>query len=127
MYIQRIVTTELKQLIQQFPVVGLIGPRQVGKTTLAKHLINDIKDTQCGIKMFEHNAAKQIFSRQKTKRFSFDMEILTIAQSLGYAIKEVPVHWEYTAGSKLRAIRDSLKTLFDLFYIKLNLWCGRYE
>lgn len=42
MYIQRIVQNELIELIDQFPVVGIIGPRQVGKTTLAKHLINNI-------------------------------------------------------------------------------------
>lgn len=100
---------------------------RVGNLLIKLFLINDLKDTQCGIKMFEHNAAKQVFSRQKTKRFSFDMEILTIAQSLGYEIKEIPVRWEYTADSSLRAFRDSAKTLFDLFYIKLNLWCGRYE
>lgn len=100
---------------------------RMGNFLIKLFLINNIKDTQCGIKVFEHNAAKQIFSRQKTRRFSFDMEILTIAQSLGYQIKEIPIRWEYTADSKLRAFRDSLKTLFDLFYIKLNLWCGRYE
>ena len=43
MYIQRKVTSELIELIDQFPVVAIIGPRQVGKTTLAKHLIDFIK------------------------------------------------------------------------------------
>lgn len=42
MYIQRKVTSELIELIDQFPVVGIIGPRQVGKTTLAKYLIDRI-------------------------------------------------------------------------------------
>ncbi|MDZ7314472.1 MAG: ATP-binding protein, partial [candidate division KSB1 bacterium] len=42
MYIQRKVTTELIKLINQFPVVAIIGPRQVGKTTLAKHLMDHI-------------------------------------------------------------------------------------
>lgn len=42
MYIQRKNTTELIELINQFPVVGIIGPRQVGKTTLARHLMNQI-------------------------------------------------------------------------------------
>jgi len=42
MYIQRTITNELIKLISQFPVVGIIGPRQVGKTTLAKHLMNHI-------------------------------------------------------------------------------------
>jgi predicted AAA+ superfamily ATPase len=42
MYIQRKVTSELIKLIDQFPVVGIIGPRQVGKTTLVKNLIDHI-------------------------------------------------------------------------------------
>lgn len=43
MYIQRMVIPEVINLINTFPVVGIIGPRQVGKTTLAKYLINHTK------------------------------------------------------------------------------------
>lgn len=38
--ISRIVQSELLELIQEFPVVCIVGPRQVGKTTLAKQLVN---------------------------------------------------------------------------------------
>ncbi len=38
MYIERRITSTLHDLLDQFPVVGLIGPRQVGKTTLAMRL-----------------------------------------------------------------------------------------
>ncbi len=38
MYVIRDKTTELAELLHLFPVVGIIGPRQVGKTTLAKRL-----------------------------------------------------------------------------------------
>ena len=37
--IPRLVTEDLLSLLQRFPAVGLIGPRQVGKTTLAKSLL----------------------------------------------------------------------------------------
>jgi predicted AAA+ superfamily ATPase len=46
MYIDRYLTNDLIKLIHQFPVVGIIGPRQVGKTTLVKHLIKHI-DKEC--------------------------------------------------------------------------------
>ncbi len=46
MYINREITGELIRLINQFPVVGIIGPRQVGKTTLSKELIDHI-DKEC--------------------------------------------------------------------------------
>lgn len=35
----------LRRLIKRYPVVGIIGARQVGKTTLARSLISRIKDT----------------------------------------------------------------------------------
>jgi uncharacterized protein len=43
MYINRNLTNELLKLIDFFPVLGIIGPRQVGKTTLAKHLKKSIQ------------------------------------------------------------------------------------
>ena len=43
MYIQRMITPEIIGLINSFPVVGIVGPRQVGKTTLVKYLINHTK------------------------------------------------------------------------------------
>ncbi len=36
--VERVASTKLKQLARKFPVVGLLGPRQSGKTTLAKEL-----------------------------------------------------------------------------------------
>ena len=48
MYIQGMIPrneheTALRGLLQQFPVVGIVGARQVGKTTLARHLVSDRK------------------------------------------------------------------------------------
>src|SRR5690606_11770378 len=37
--IHRIITEPLKLLLTQFPAVVLLGPRQVGKTTLTKYLL----------------------------------------------------------------------------------------
>lgn len=36
-------SSDLKSHLQQFPVAGIIGPRQIGKTTLVKLLIEEIK------------------------------------------------------------------------------------
>ncbi len=40
--IKRIIADKLLKTIQNFPVTGIIGPRQVGKTTIAKELANMI-------------------------------------------------------------------------------------
>ncbi len=41
--IQRKLQTEIEQSLKKYPVVGIIGPRQVGKTTLAKIIQKKIK------------------------------------------------------------------------------------
>ena len=44
--IQRMMTNKVKQLLLQYPAVVLIGPRQVGKTTLAKTLSSHYFDLE---------------------------------------------------------------------------------
>ena len=46
MYIYRNITNNVLDIMKTFPVVGIIGPRQVGKTTLAKQLLSQI-DKKC--------------------------------------------------------------------------------
>ncbi len=103
----------------------LIG--RIGNFIIRLFLIDGILDTQCGFKLFKHRVAKEIFNLQKVKRFGFDMEALVIATNLGYKITEVPVSWFNSTDSRVRPIKDALRTLKELFYIKLNLWAGRYN
>jgi glycosyltransferase involved in cell wall biosynthesis len=100
---------------------------RIGNQLIQLFLIENIKDTQCGFKLFRTPVAKQIFSMQKIKRFAFDMEALLIAKNLGYSIVEVPVIWNDSPQSRFRPILDAVRTLRDLVIIKLNLWSGRYE
>ncbi len=90
-------------------------------------LVDGIRDTQCGFKMFHHQAAHDIFTRMKVDGFGFDMEALALAEVLGYSIKEVPVSWYDAPNSRLRPVKDTLRTLGDLVYIKLNIWTGKYK
>lgn len=99
---------------------------RLGNFLIRLFLIDNIKDTQCGFKLFTHRAAKEIFYFQKVKRFGFDIEALVVANSLGYKIVEVPVSWFNSSGSRVRPVKDAFRTLRDLVYIKLNLWSGRY-
>ena len=56
-------------------------------------LFKNIKDTQCGFKMFRKDAVKPIFSRGYLRGFGFDIEILYLAYKMGYKVKEVPISW----------------------------------
>lgn len=84
----------------------------------------EIRDTQCGFKAFRREAAGKLFALQKLKGFSFDAEIIFLAQRLGYRLKEVPVTWVNSPDSKVRIVQDSLQMLWDLFRIR---WIHRND
>lgn len=84
-------------------------------------------DTQCGFKLFEHAAAREIFRRQQIERWGFDAEILFIARKLGYRMVEVPVRWSHSEGTKVSMFRDSVNMFADLFRIRRNQLRGLYR
>ncbi len=100
---------------------------RIGNLLIRAFLLSNIRDTQCGFKLFTHEAAQHIFDLQKVRRFGFDMEALVIGKNLGYKIKEVPVSWLNSTDSRVRPIRDAVRTLIELMYIKFNLLSGRYD
>jgi dolichyl-phosphate beta-glucosyltransferase len=83
----------------------------------------DYYDTQCGFKCFQRDAALEVFKNLKSCRFSFDVEALYIAKLLGLRVKEVPICWFNSTGSKVRLIRDSSKMFLDVLQIRLS--CGK--
>lgn len=92
-----------------------------------KLFLPDILDSQCGFKCFPRDVAQQVFSRQRTDRFGFDVEILWIVSKLGYRIAEVPVTWVNDPLSKVHPIRDSFWMLVDLLRVWLNNRGGAYD
>ena len=90
-------------------------------------LVQGIKDTQCGFKAFRKDVAHIIFSQQRIKRFSFDVEVLYLARKYGFKVKEVPIRWIDSPYTTLKFARDSVKMFIDLFIIRLNDILGRYK
>lgn len=107
------------------PLVRRVVSR-IGNWLIRVLLGIDMKDTQCGFKLFSAKAAQEIFSKQTIERWGFDMEILAIARKLGYQIKEVAVDWYDAEGSNVKK-SAALKTLKELFIIKRNLVRGKYS
>jgi dolichyl-phosphate beta-glucosyltransferase len=85
-----------------------------------------VKDTQCGFKLFRRDVALDLFSRQLMDGFSFDLELLYLASKLGYKTIEVPVEWIDAPGSKVDATKVSLSFMVDLCKIRYNDVRGRY-
>ncbi len=49
------------------------------------------RDTQCGLKAFRADVARDIFSRARIDRFAFDVEMFHLAERAGLTLLEVPV------------------------------------
>jgi glycosyltransferase involved in cell wall biosynthesis len=84
------------------------------------------RDTQCGFKLFESRAAREIFGRQQADGFGFDVEVLFIAKQLGYTVVEVPVRWNDVAGTKVSLWRG-MSAFFDPVKVRWNGLTGKYR
>lgn len=152
--------TELSKLLPYFEqkydvVIGSRGHHRDGNSLLRKlgarvfrelrnlFLHTNIIDTQCGFKAMKTSLAKKIFPKlavikniqnQTVWRVTaYDVEMLLIAQKLGYKIKEVEVDWrnEDTSITKgdpnIRYLNESKEMVQEVLRIYLNKLKGVYD
>lgn len=87
-------------------------------------------DVQAGLKGFRRHVALALFEKQTIKRFCFDVEIIYLAQKMGYTIGEIPALVSSTHLSKISKVnlfKDSLRMFQSLIQIKINDNLGLYE
>tara|TARA_B100000900_G_scaffold266787_1_gene227762 strand:- start:1374 stop:2105 length:732 start_codon:yes stop_codon:yes gene_type:complete len=84
---------------------------------LNSNLLN-IKDTQCGFKLYERNIAKKIFRKLTENGYIHDVEILILLQKSKILVKELAVEWQHKHGSKINLIIDSIIMLKNLLTLK---------
>lgn len=80
---------------------------------------DDIKDTQCGFKIYKQEVAKNLFQQLKTDGFMFDIEIILLAKKARYKMSQFPVEWRNDADTKFNPITGSIKNFKDLYKIKV--------
>jgi dolichyl-phosphate beta-glucosyltransferase len=92
------------------------------------HLLvpTDIRDTQCGGKMYTAEAAKSLFGKQRLDGFAFDAEVLYLAKRAGYRVREIPFALRQRSETRIDFLRDSPRMFRDLFLIRLNALRGVY-
>jgi len=83
-------------------------------------------DTQCGFKAFRREAAQRIFPLQRIERWGFDPEILFLARRLGFSVKEVPVVWAHSEGTRLNPFRDGIRMFGEVLRVRWNSILGAY-
>jgi len=73
-----------------------------------------VRDTQCGVKLFERQVLAEVLPLTRERRFAFDVELLVVARHLGHrAFVEVPVRIEARRGSTV-SLHAAAAMLADL-------------
>ena len=81
-----------------------------------------VRDTQTGIKIFRRKVLEKILPRLLVKQYAFDLEMLAVAQHLGFTrIYEAPIKLRYNLGdlthaATWRAIFNILIDTLAIFY-----------
>jgi dolichyl-phosphate beta-glucosyltransferase len=78
-------------------------------------------DTQCGLKIYRGDIARELYSECITDGFMLDIEVILRALRRGYQIKEFPIDWTADPDSRLSMSRTPLNMLKELLRIKRAL------
>ena len=100
------------------PLYRQIGSRLFGIGMHAVIGLRHIRDTQCGFKFFTRAAADAIFPRARIDGYMCDVEILYLAEQLGFSAKEVGIRWRDDGDSRLALISGNLQNFVDILRIR---------
>lgn len=81
---------------------------------------DNIKDTQCGFKIYKHDVAKKLFEEQRIEGFMFDIEIILLAKKHNYKMSQFPVEWKNDDDTKFNPVTGSVRNFKDLYTIKVK-------
>lgn len=81
----------------------------------------NLRDTQCGFKLYPKAAAKQLFADMRSKGWAHDVELLYRAKLAKYNIQSMPVKWDAQEDSKINLFTDSIKMFWQTVFISLRV------
>jgi dolichyl-phosphate beta-glucosyltransferase len=115
-----------KQIVKRGKLRTLVG---YGHSVIASMVLGVwVWDFQGGFKIFSRRLVEEIFPQMTVDRWGFDMEIIYLAEKLKYKTVELPVIWGHVDnGSKVKLVRDILRSLKDMFQIRKNWQTGVYR
>ena len=88
---------------------------------------SQIRDTQCGFKLFSRPALPYIVPHMHMEGWIFDVEMLMLAEWANIPVVEVPVGWREVVGSKLNVVWDSLGMAWGLALLRFCWGLGIYR
>lgn len=97
----------------------------LGSLWIRAFAVPGIRDTQAGFKLVRGDAADRLFPLLTVERWAFDVELLAVAQHLGYRICEHPIRWSNDPNTKV-SLGSYFQVLVDVLRIRRNLNRGIY-
>jgi len=82
-------------------------------------VLPDLRDTQCGFKLFAAEAVKSAFGPARLDGFAFDVEALFLARRAGLRIAEVPVTWRNDAATRVSTLKGA-RAFLDVVRLRLR-------
>ncbi len=81
-----------------------------------------LRDTQCGFKLYPREAALFLFENMQSKGWAHDVELLYQADLNGMRIVEMPIYWVNMPESKVNVVKDSMMMLIGVLSISFRIW-----
>lgn len=85
------------------------------------------RDSQCGLKAFRAETARELFAMRTIEGFGFDFEILAAALAVGHRVERFPVRLTHSDDSRIQLFRDSLRMGSDLLRVRRALRRRAYD
>lgn len=85
-----------------------------------------VGDTQSGMKLICHRCAEYVLPKVVIKRYAFDLELLVVAQMLGFRIKEAPIEVRYNFNKSSIGFSSVWPILQDTLSIAYRKYIMRY-
>lgn len=107
-------------VITELPPASRRYGGKIYNTLLRLLRLTDLADTQCGLKAFTAEAARDLFADLRIQGFAFDVEVLQRAGRRGLTVLELPIEWHHVEASRVRPLRDGVRMAFDAVLIRLH-------
>lgn len=108
-----------------------VNPRQSWMRRLASRLLNklvvhglfglDVRDSQCGAKVFRSDVLDNVLPESTESGWAFDIDLLCRVKRLGYGIREFPVEWHHVPGNPINFMLMSLQMIASVWRVKRAL------
>ena len=107
-----------KSIVQRNFIRKILG--DIGSVLISIILNINIKDTQCGYKLYKKKLAKFAFSKLKNCGWVHDIELILLLKSKKVKIKELPVRWVHKDNSKVNVLLDPIKMFIGIIVIRFR-------